>query len=82
MAAVPEAGRGRLSIVGAGVALALIERCIEEARALGVERLHLYCEPSLIPFYARLGWNDIDRATLGTTAVAVMAIGVGSDSIA
>jgi predicted N-acetyltransferase YhbS len=66
---------------GAGVALALIERCIEEARALGVERLHLYCEPSLIPFYARIGWSDIDRAKLGATEVSVMAIDVGADSI-
>ncbi|SEK46282.1 Acetyltransferase (GNAT) family protein [Pseudoxanthomonas sp. GM95] len=62
----------------AGTGAALVQRCVEAAAALGVPRLHLYCQDALVPYYARLGWTPIDRLPLGLLHVVVMAIEPGS----
>lgn len=63
---------------GRGIGAALVARCIEEAAALGVQTLHLYCEERLVPYYERQGWRAIDRAAIGAmhgaAEVVVMAI--------
>lgn len=58
---------------GAGVATALIRRCIDEAAALGTGTLYLYCQGPLVEFYRGKGWRRHRRATLGRIAVEVMA---------
>ena len=61
-----------------GIGAALVQRCVEEATALGVPTLYLYCTASLCPYYHRLGWREIDRvciaAWVSTHEVVVMAI--------
>lgn len=66
---------------GAGVAGALIRRCRSEAAALGVSTLYLYCQGPLVAFYRDRGWRRHARATLGRTAVEVMAFdGLAEDA--
>ncbi|KAF1717259.1 GNAT family N-acetyltransferase [Pseudoxanthomonas wuyuanensis] len=57
-----------------GVGRALVARCVEEAAALAVPRLYLYCTDALTDYYRALGWRIQDRLLLGPLSVAVMAI--------
>ncbi|KAF1691509.1 GNAT family N-acetyltransferase [Pseudoxanthomonas koreensis] len=59
---------------GQGVGAALVARCVDEAAALGVGRLYLYCTAALTGYYARLGWRGHSRVVLGPLHVDVMAI--------
>lgn len=63
---------------GAGTGAALVRHCVQAAAALGVPRLHLYCQDGLVPYYARLGWRPLDRLPLGPLQVVVMAIEPGN----
>lgn len=63
----------RASARGRGIGRALVARCVEEADALGVRTLYLYCEPALLPFYRGLGWREHDLLMLGPVQVIVMA---------
>lgn len=69
---VREAARDR------GIGAALVQRCVDEATALGVPALYLYCTESLCAYYRRLGWREIDRVSIAawvsTHDVVVMAI--------
>jgi len=58
---------------GEGHGIALVRRCVEEARALDVPRLHLYTAGQRA-FYEKLGWTRIDTVPLGSSHVDVMAI--------
>lgn len=58
---------------GQGHGIALVDRCVQEARALGIPRLHLYTAGQQA-FYRRLGWRVIDTVPLGIAPVDVMAI--------
>jgi predicted N-acetyltransferase YhbS len=66
---------------GKGYGIALVERCVQEARMLGIERLYLYTAGQQA-FYARLGWQVVDSVPLGSRAqVDVMAIVPGAEKI-
>jgi predicted N-acetyltransferase YhbS len=58
---------------GRGFGIALVDRCVQEARVLGIPRLHLYTAGQQA-FYRRLGWRVIDTVPLGVAPVDVMAI--------
>ncbi len=59
----------------AGAGEALVAHCVAAARQSGIARLFLYCESSLVAYYARLGWSVETRVELPhLPAVAVMAI--------
>lgn len=58
---------------GLGIGRALVARCVEEAKALNVPTLYLYCEARLVPYYSSLGWREQDMVMLGKLPVAVMA---------
>ncbi|MDZ4814356.1 MAG: GNAT family N-acetyltransferase [Pseudomonadota bacterium] len=62
---------------GSGHGIALIQRCVQEARSLGVGRLYLYTAGQQ-PLYARLGWRFVDSVPLGSARVDVMAIDTGA----
>ncbi|WJI16334.1 GNAT family N-acetyltransferase [Pseudoxanthomonas winnipegensis] len=64
-----------------GVGAALVRHCVAAAAALGVARLHLYCEPARVPYYARLGWTRLDHLPLGAMQVVVMTIEPGSPHV-
>jgi len=55
-----------------GVGAALVQRVIEDATALGVQRLYLYT-PSTEHFYSRLGWSLVERTSYRGADVAVMS---------
>ncbi|WP_434029443.1 GNAT family N-acetyltransferase [[Pseudomonas] boreopolis] len=60
---------------GRGAGEALAAHCVAAARQSGIARLFLYCESSLVAYYARLGWSVETRVELPhLPAVAVMAI--------
>ncbi len=65
---------------GSGHGIALIQRCVQEARSLGVRRLYLYTAGQQ-PWYARLGWCVVDSVPLGTAQVDVMAIETGAVAV-
>ena len=56
-----------------GVGTALVQRVVHEARALGVDTLHLFT-PDKEAFYARLGWSVIERTRYCGCQVVVMAL--------
>ena len=60
-----------------GVGSALVRRISDEARALGVARLHLYT-PDKEAFYTRMGWRTIERVEYRDHTVAVMALELAS----
>ena len=51
----------------------MVRRIADEARALGVERLHLYT-PDKERFYVRLGWHTLEHNQYRGHLVAVMAL--------
>ena len=55
-----------------GVGAALVQRVIDEATAIGVQRLYLYT-PSTEQFYSRLGWSLVERTSYRGGEVAVMS---------
>jgi predicted N-acetyltransferase YhbS len=63
----------RPEVRGSGLARALVARCCDEARALGIATLYLYCEARLVDFYLALGWRRHDRVALFGATVEVMA---------
>ncbi len=58
---------------GRGVGAALARLAVERARALDVERLHLFTAGQE-PFYAALGWRVVGTAPAGDETATVMAI--------
>ena len=54
-----------------GLGSALVQRVIEEARALGIRRLYLYT-PSVEQFYVRLGWVSCERTSYRGAWVVMM----------
>jgi predicted amidohydrolase/N-acetylglutamate synthase-like GNAT family acetyltransferase len=56
---------------GRGVGTALVRRCEEETRRLGVRRLHLYTEEAS-GFYAPLGWSVASQEEYEGESVVVM----------
>jgi N-acetylglutamate synthase-like GNAT family acetyltransferase len=56
-----------------GAGRALVTRCVQEAAALGIERLYLYCTDA-VDYYRGLGWRVQDQLQLGPLFVTVMAI--------
>jgi GNAT superfamily N-acetyltransferase len=54
-----------------GVGSALVQAVIDEAQALGVERLYLFT-PDKMSFYARLGWQALEHREHHGTDVTVM----------
>jgi predicted N-acetyltransferase YhbS len=57
---------------GNGIASALSLRALKEARRLGFETLYLFT-PRNEALYARLGWQTIERAMHGETALTIMS---------
>jgi len=55
-----------------GVGATLVERVIDDATALGVQRFHLYT-PSTEHFYSRRGWLLVEHTTYRGADVAVMS---------
>ncbi|MBS9721601.1 GNAT family N-acetyltransferase [Tianweitania sp. BSSL-BM11] len=45
---------------GSGIGSQLVRHISALAFAAGIARLYLYCEPSKGPFYAALGWRQIE----------------------
>lgn len=58
---------------GRGVGTALTRLAVDRARALGIERLHLFTAGQE-DFYAALGWRSVGRAPAGDETATVMAI--------
>jgi predicted N-acetyltransferase YhbS len=56
---------------GREVGTALVRRCEEEARRLGVRRLHLFTEEAS-GFYERLGWSVLSQEEYKGEPVVVM----------
>jgi N-acetylglutamate synthase-like GNAT family acetyltransferase len=54
-----------------GIGAALVGRLIEEARALGVQRLYLYT-PSEEKFYSRRGWSVLERTEYAGKPAVIM----------
>jgi len=54
-----------------GLGTALVERAVEEARALGVETLYLFT-PDRESFYAHMGWEVLERTEYVGEQVVVM----------
>jgi GNAT superfamily N-acetyltransferase len=58
-----------------GIGGALVQRVIEEAGGLGVQRLYLYT-PSAEEFYARRAWLLVERTNYHGANVVVMSLDV------
>lgn len=58
---------------GRGAGRLLVTRCVQEAAALGVSRLYLYCTDT-VDYYRSLGWQVHDELQLGPLFVTVMSI--------
>ena len=56
-----------------GAGRLLVRRCMEDAAALGIDRLYLYCTDA-VDYYRALGWQVHDQLQLGPLFVTVMAI--------
>jgi GNAT superfamily N-acetyltransferase len=54
-----------------GVGAQLIERAVEHARALGIERLFLFT-PAHERYYAARGWGALERSTLLGQPISIM----------
>ena len=63
---------------GQGIGSALIRRGVEEARALGVAHLYLYCAVDLAGYYAARGWHTCGDYTRGVWRAVVMRIDTGA----
>ena len=56
-----------------GVGTALVNRVVDEARALGFRTLYLFT-PDKEAFYTKLGWRFLERTEYLTHAVVVMSL--------
>ena len=56
-----------------GIGSSLVRRVVEEAAALGVERLYLFT-PDQEQFYAGLGWTTVERCTYRGYPQVVMTL--------
>ncbi len=61
----------------AGIGEALVAHCVQAAR-LCVPLLYLYCQPALVPFYQRLGWQTHAEFLLGPMHIVVMRSAPGA----
>ncbi|MFO3704683.1 GNAT family N-acetyltransferase [Xanthomonas codiaei] len=59
---------------GQGIGQALVAHCVQAAARLKVPLLYLYCQPALVPFYQRLGWQTHTELLLGPMQIVVMRI--------
>ncbi|WP_349779432.1 GNAT family N-acetyltransferase [Xanthomonas sp. WHRI 7065] len=59
---------------GQGIGEALVTHCVQAAARMGVPALYLYCQPVLVPFYQRLGWQTHAELLLGPMQIVVMCI--------
>ncbi|WP_045728572.1 GNAT family N-acetyltransferase [Xanthomonas sp. GPE 39] len=59
---------------GSGVGAALLAHGVQVAARLSVQWLYLYCEPPLVAFYQRLGWQRYADLPFGLLQVVVMRI--------
>src|ERR1700736_1692780 len=64
---------------GHGIGVALVQRIIDDAGALGVQKLYLYT-PSAEQFYSRLGWAVVERAIYRGAEVVVMSCEVRTNT--
>lgn len=62
-----------------GIGSVLVERVVDEARALGVDTLHLFTMDQE-PLYARLGWSVLERGRYRDHDVVVMHRRLGPSS--
>lgn len=60
-----------------GVGSLLVQRVMQEARAIGVPQLYLFTLDRE-PFYAQLGWQLVERLIWREREIAVMRVGFGS----
>lgn len=60
-----------------GVGSALVQRVVDEARALGVETLYLFT-PDRESLYARMGWKVIERTEYRGEQVVVMELPIST----
>jgi N-acetylglutamate synthase-like GNAT family acetyltransferase len=60
-----------------GLGSALVRRMVEEAKALGYKRLHLFT-PDQEHFYAQLGWIKIEQMIYRGVDIVIMVIEMGS----
>lgn len=58
---------------GQGHGIALVQRCLAEARALGLPKIYLYTAGQQA-FYRKLGWRDTATLVFGEGPVTVMEI--------
>lgn len=58
---------------GLGYGIELVQRCVDEARLLGLSQLYLYTAAQQA-FYLRLGWHEVDRQALEKSEISVMAL--------
>ncbi|MDL5365145.1 GNAT family N-acetyltransferase [Xanthomonas sp. NCPPB 2654] len=61
-----------------GLGAQLVAHCVQAAARLQVGYLYLYCQPHLVPFYQRLGWQPHVQLPLGPLQVTVMRIDAGA----
>ncbi|MEA9710610.1 GNAT family N-acetyltransferase [Xanthomonas campestris] len=59
---------------GQGIGEALVTHCVQAAAHLGVAALYLYCQPAMVPYYQRLGWQAHAELLLGPLQIVVMQI--------
>ncbi len=59
---------------GQGIGEALVAHCVQAAARAKVPLLYLYCQPALVPFYQRLGWQMHTALVLGPMQIVVMCI--------
>ena len=62
-----------------GIATQLIEKCIDNARQIGVEILYLFT-PDQCSFYQKRGWNVIESCNYHNEEVDIMAYYVKNES--
>lgn len=61
-----------------GIGAALVQRVIQEASGIGIQRLYLYT-PAAEQFYARRGWLVVERTSYRGADVVVMSLDVRSN---
>jgi len=62
-----------------GIATQLIEKCIENARLLGVETIYLFT-PDQTSFYQKRGWKVIETFTYYNESVDIMAYSIKNEA--
>ena len=57
-----------------GVGRAIHERCVDEARTAGLDRLECYASLNAVDFYAKLGFNAMQAMDVSLSDVCVMPV--------